>query len=161
MSQESLREQAEGITSLLGRLMSRLFTLDPEDPSMELPIAQVRVCALLRKGPKPMSVLGKELAISLSATTQLADRLERGGLVERVPEPEDRRVKSLRLTPRGVELMRRRRERRVGRVYGALEVMPAEDRQRVFEAITLLLRAAQATAPEVPEDGPVAGQLVE
>lgn len=41
------------------------------------------------------------LCVSKTAVTKLVDRLEAGGLVERVPSPVDRRVTHVRLTRRG------------------------------------------------------------
>ena len=45
----------------------------------ELPLAQLRVCGVLCDGPRPMSAVSRELGVSLSAMTQIADRLERAG----------------------------------------------------------------------------------
>ena len=39
-----------------------------------------------------MSALGRKLGVSLSAMTQIADRLERADMVKRVAEDSDRRV---------------------------------------------------------------------
>ena len=55
---------------------SAIFTLDDRDPTMELPVAQLRVCTLLDPGPRTISDLAKELGITVSAVTQLADRLD-------------------------------------------------------------------------------------
>jgi DNA-binding MarR family transcriptional regulator len=58
---------------------------------------------LLRGGDTPLG----ELALALDSTprnvTGLVDHLERDGLVERVPDPEDRRSVRARLTPKGKE----------------------------------------------------------
>jgi len=53
------------------------------DPAVELPLAQLKVCSLLYGGPLSMSAWA-ELGVSLSAMTQIADRLERARLVKRV-----------------------------------------------------------------------------
>jgi len=45
------------------------------------------------------------LCVSKTAVTKLVDRLEAGGLVERVPSPADRRVTHVRLTNRGTEVL--------------------------------------------------------
>ena len=56
---------------------------------------------LLREGDTPLG----ELAVALDSTprnvTGLVDHLERDGLVERVPDPEDRRSIRARLTDKG------------------------------------------------------------
>ncbi|MBD8505099.1 MarR family transcriptional regulator [Hoyosella sp. G463] len=53
--------------------------------------------------PSPMRALAESMGCDASNVTGLADRLERLGIVERVPGA-DRRVKLLALTDRGAEL---------------------------------------------------------
>jgi DNA-binding MarR family transcriptional regulator len=60
----------------------------------------VRVLELL--GDVPVSRLGAELGLHRSTVTNLVDRLERSGLVERLPSRDDRRVTLVRPTPAGV-----------------------------------------------------------
>jgi DNA-binding MarR family transcriptional regulator len=43
-------------------------------------------------GPVPVSRLGAELGLARSSATNLVDRLERAGLVDRATSPDDRRV---------------------------------------------------------------------
>lgn len=58
--------------------------------------------AIARAESVTMSTLASSLqAASLSSATQMADRLVRLGLVERVSDPEDRRVVRLTLSDRG------------------------------------------------------------
>lgn len=105
-------------------------------------MAQIRVCSILRDGPRSMSSLSSELGISLSAITQIADRLERQGMVERVPDAQDRRVKSLRLTSLGMATMEKRRKRRAELISRALEQLPPTSRDEVISALKTLLDAA-------------------
>lgn len=51
---------------------------------------------------QPIGKLAGEWGCDPSTATWLVDRLERAGLVERVPSSEDRRKKLVRLTPKGV-----------------------------------------------------------
>src|SRR5262245_13251689 len=67
------RRQARELSSLLLGLTRELLVV--EDATVDLPLRQLRVCALLFDGPRSMSSLSRELNVSLSATTQLADRL--------------------------------------------------------------------------------------
>lgn len=48
-----------------------------------------------------LHAIGDELGVTRPNVTKLVDGLERGGLVERVPHPRDRRMVQARLTPRG------------------------------------------------------------
>lgn len=160
MRDASLREQSEDIVGMLSRLTRRLYALEADDPGMELPVAQIRVCGFLMDGPQTMGAICRALAISNSAMTQIADRLERAQMVERVPEAEDRRCKSLRLTARGVEIMHARREYRVSRVLQALEQLSADDRQSVVVALRSLLQAGTAATSEPQNEHPASNTLV-
>ncbi|MEM9614840.1 MAG: MarR family transcriptional regulator [Actinomycetota bacterium] len=51
--------------------------------------------------PMPMKDLAHCMDIDPSYVTQVADRLEERGLIERQPHPTDRRVKNLVLTDKG------------------------------------------------------------
>jgi len=57
--------------------------------------------------PRPMRELADELFCDASNVTALADRLEAKGLAVRQPDPGDRRVKALALTPEGNRLRER------------------------------------------------------
>ena len=61
--------------------------------------------------PVPMRHLAQALACDNSNVTGIVDRLEARGLVERRPDPSDRRVKMLVVTADGAELRRRVKKR--------------------------------------------------
>ena len=71
-----------------------------------LSIPQLDVLRRLRRGPSPMRRLAVQMNCEASNLTGLVDRLEARGLVERLPYPEDRRVKCVALTREGEELGR-------------------------------------------------------
>ena len=135
-----LVEQARAIAAHLPALMRQLFTFE-DDAAEELPLAQLRVCAILLGGPRPMSALSRELAVSLSAMTQIADRLERSRLVQRVADGTDRRLRCLQLTDRGEEIMRRREAARNRSVLAVLEQLPTQVRRDILSTLELLLKA--------------------
>lgn len=142
--EKSTAEQAAQLECLLPKLARRLFTLQANSPVADMPVAQLRLCTILQGGPRSMTLLGEELAISVSAVTQIADRLERTGLVERVAEADDRRMKLLRLTESGAELMRGRREMRIERVGEVLARLSPDVRAAALKAIRALVDAADA-----------------
>lgn len=53
-----------------------------------------------------MKGLAKNAALSTSGLTSLVDRLEKRGLVQRNPDPQDRRATRITLTDQGLELTR-------------------------------------------------------
>ncbi|HSG34901.1 MAG TPA: MarR family transcriptional regulator, partial [Sphingomonadaceae bacterium] len=52
-------------------------------------------------GTKPQVEIAKRLRIEGPTLTRMLDTLEKDGLVERLPDPNDRRTKQLRLTGKG------------------------------------------------------------
>ena len=139
-AEDRLVEQARAITAYLPSLMRQLFTFE-DDAVDELPLAQLRVCGLLYAEPRSMSALSRELGVSLSAVTQVADRLERARLVRRVPDGTDRRLRCLQLTERGSRMMRRHEEARMQRVLMILQGLPAPARAEILAALTTLSQA--------------------
>lgn len=70
-----------------------------------LSTAQVNALLTLKPGEAvPMRSLAARLDYDASNLSVLVDRLERRGVVERRPDPGDRRVKALALTPDGERL---------------------------------------------------------
>lgn len=66
--------------------------------------AQAAILFLLReKDGQSMSELSHVLSMDNSTVTGLVDRLQKSGLVTRRANPDDRRVSLIRITPQGVE----------------------------------------------------------
>jgi DNA-binding MarR family transcriptional regulator len=125
-----------------------LFAGD-DDPIAELPLAQLRVCGILYHGRRSMSALSKELGVSLSAMTQIADRLERSSLVQRVGQESDRRVRSLQLTDRGENILRHREQTRTRRACAALSQLSPDVQEDIVAAIhTFAAACAALVGPE-------------
>jgi DNA-binding MarR family transcriptional regulator len=78
---------------------------------LDLTFAQAHALRLLDPNePRPMSVLAERLFCDASNVTGIADRLENRGLIERRAAADDRRIRALVLTPKGVALRNRVRE---------------------------------------------------
>ncbi len=138
-----LREQAKAIALLLPALM-RQFGTGKRDPAVELPLAQLRVCRILSEEAKSLSSLGRELGVSQSAMTQLADRLECAGLVQRVAKKDDRRIRRLQLTRRGKAMLRVHDEARAGQILSVLGYLTPKVRKEVLTSLQALMRACSA-----------------
>jgi DNA-binding MarR family transcriptional regulator len=149
MSQQDLLETAKAVAGLVPRL-ARGLTSAEKDPADDLPLAQLRLCGILSEGRRPMSALSRELGVSLSALTQIADRLERARLVKRVAEENDRRVRCLQLTARGEKMTRKRREARVLRTLAVLEHLSAPQREAVRASLEVLVNACSVVTPHHP-----------
>ncbi|MFJ5773176.1 MarR family winged helix-turn-helix transcriptional regulator [Streptomyces sp. NPDC093094] len=72
--------------------------------------AQAKLLTLLSLGELPMRRLAQKLKCEPSNVTGIVDRLEARGLVERRPDPADRRVKVAAVTAEGRTVARGLRE---------------------------------------------------
>jgi len=155
MSDERLSDEAAEVLRLMLTISRRLFVSDMGDPTLQLPVAQLRVCALLAEGPMTMSCLSRQLNVTSSAATQMTDRLERSGLVERYQEGADRRIRSVRLTEKGEAAMSHRDRQRLARALEAIGSLSEGARRQVIAALSEFVRATAAmedTRPCGPAD---------
>jgi DNA-binding MarR family transcriptional regulator len=69
-------------------------------------LSAAQACTLtpLTRGEWTMSELADQLSCDASNVTQIVGRLEDRGLVRREPDPDDRRVKRVAITPAGRKL---------------------------------------------------------
>jgi DNA-binding MarR family transcriptional regulator len=134
-----VRTQARELDSVFKSLARRVLIDD--DPAAELPFRQLRVCVALLERPRPMSDLSRELGVSQSAITQIADRLEASGMVARTLAAPDRRVRSLQLTARARKMLRQREDKHLERVSVILERMSPEARAALLNSMHLLREA--------------------
>ena len=105
-----------------------------------LTFAQAHALRLLDPDrPSPMSGLAELLVCDASNVTGIADRLEARGLVERRSVGADRRVRTLALTPAGVEL-RARVVDLMSEPPAAIAALSAEDQRALRD---ILRRAAE------------------
>jgi DNA-binding MarR family transcriptional regulator len=90
------------VVELIGDVVARFYA-DYEEAAGEhaLTGAQARLLSLLSLEPLPMRKLAQKLKCEPSNVTGIVDRLESRGLVERRPDPADRRVKLAAATEDG------------------------------------------------------------
>lgn len=139
---ETRLDRAARLESLFPRVLRTMFKPVANDPLVDLPVGQMRMMRLLATRSWTPSGLGDELGLSVSAVTQMANRLDAIGLVTRTEDPMDRRVKHLSLTPRGSELMTKRQDRRVHHLVSVLSCIPDARQIEIIEAMEELLDAS-------------------
>jgi DNA-binding MarR family transcriptional regulator len=91
--------------------------------------------------PISMRELARRLGADPSNVTGLIDRLEARGLVERRPDPHDRRIKGLALTSAGAKL----RQRLFARLYSAprsLAELSQRDQRCLRDVLERILAAS-------------------
>ena len=99
------------VVELIGDIVAR-YHEDYENAAAEhsLTGAQARLLSLLSLEPLPMRKLAQKLKCEPSNVTGIVDRLESRGLVERRPDPADRRVKLAAATQEGRRVAKDLRE---------------------------------------------------
>jgi DNA-binding MarR family transcriptional regulator len=91
--------------------------------------------ALTWMGPLPISTLAEKLRLSLGATSQLVDRLVAGQFVAREEDPDDRRVRLVRMRPHGKQFMDRLNEIRRRELSDAFDRLPPKLRGRLTDVL--------------------------
>ncbi|MFG2357726.1 MarR family winged helix-turn-helix transcriptional regulator [Streptomyces sp. NPDC048521] len=99
------------VVELIGDVVARFYA-DYESAAGEHKLTgpQARLLSLLSLEPLPMRKLAQKLKCEPSNVTGIVDRLESRGLVERRPDPGDRRVKVAAATEEGRAVARDLRE---------------------------------------------------
>lgn len=87
------------------------------------------------------------LGITKSAVTQLADPLDEKGLITRQPDPADRRIVRLSLTPNGLQLLKKLARHKFDTLRAAINSL--DDKE--VEALCSLLKKALGNTPAADE----------
>jgi DNA-binding MarR family transcriptional regulator len=82
----------------------------------------------------PLSVIGERLMVHPTSVTNIVQRLEQAGLVDRVPNPADGRGSLAGITPAGLELMQRATDDLVALDFG-LEALDGGERRELFRLL--------------------------
>ncbi|NUU08185.1 MarR family transcriptional regulator [Leifsonia sp. C5G2] len=102
---------------------------------------------IVRRGPlRPSELAAIEVAAAPTITRVVAE-LEARGLVERTPDPEDRRSLFVSGTEAGAELLLEARSDRARAAAGVLADLAPEQLDAVRRALPALEQAAQVTPP--------------
>jgi DNA-binding MarR family transcriptional regulator len=132
---ESVGEEVWGLLRMLFGHHRRTFLI----AAAQLDLHPAQAGALLQL-PTPLSMheLAQTLACDSSNVTGLVDRLEARGLVARVPNPDDRRVKHVVLTPAG-ERLRAELLSRLSPLRESLECLPAAQQRQLRDLLRRVL----------------------
>ncbi|MCO5989545.1 MarR family transcriptional regulator [Actinoallomurus spadix] len=102
-------------------------------------------------GPLPVGELARRMAVSTPTVSHIVDALAKLRLIDRRPDPRDRRVCRLVLSDAGDELLDDLGRRMTGLLEDQIRRLPAEQQAGLAAALPAL--EALAAAPERPHDG--------
>ena len=101
--------------------------------------AQFNVLMLLafQAGPEGISQtkLSRMLLVNRANVTGLVDRMERDGLIERASEPGDRRMRMIRMTPRGKDLLEKAVQPYVAKVDGIVSGLSSKEQDHLLKLL--------------------------
>lgn len=95
-----------------------------------------------------VSDLARRLSVHASTISNLLDKLEQGGLVERQRRERDQRIVRIYVTPVGAALLERAPAAPQGELNRALEAMDVDQRLALDRALGVLIAHMGATEPQ-------------
>ena len=145
-ARDALAKDAEALHAALNNLV-RLYQFRDRDRICCYDISVTQCYALevlVERGPSRSQALAEALMLDKSTTTRVVDALARKGYVERLPDPEDARAVSLRVTTDGRKLYEQINNELIQQQIDLLRDLDPEVRAGATQVIQRLARAAQS-----------------
>jgi DNA-binding MarR family transcriptional regulator len=143
----------ERLSELLESMPIQLPTDSIEDfPEHELTLTQFKAMTFLQQGPLRMGDIARLLRMSLSSVTNMVNRLETKGLVERAHDTTDRRVVTCALTDEGHEAVSWIWQLGRRRMLTLASVLDDQELNQVIDAFEVLQQAALRVSDEAHSD---------
>lgn len=101
--------------------------------------------ALLHKGPLPVNVIGPKVHLNPGSISVAVDRLHSRGLVSRVEDELDRRVRTVSLTPAGREIITDAYEQHAALIHDLLAPLSLREKGELEKLLKRVGRAAEIT----------------
>ena len=135
--------QTQRVGQLLAVTAHAAQTLATErlEPLRLSPRAWGVLSTIVESGPQTQIALATATATDRTAMVYLLDELEQRGLVERAPNPDDRRSYLIHLTRRGLALQRKAAEELAGQTEALLQPLTETERRQL---VSLLGKIAES-----------------
>ena len=114
----------------------------PEISELDLSLTQLKGLSVLDEhADEALSVkaLSERLGLSLAATSRSVDGLVKRKLIERDEDPDDRRVRRVRLTARGRRTIERLVEIRIAALERLVDSFDDEQREKLADALDSII----------------------
>lgn len=138
MSSPPPDDLAPRLHSAVLHLLRRLAQEDRA--SGQTPARLSALSVLVFAGPRSIGRLAKDERVAAPTMTRLVAGLERDGLVERTPDPDDRRATRLAATDEGRRILLAGRERRIRALESLLVSASSKDRATLERAADIIER---------------------
>jgi DNA-binding MarR family transcriptional regulator len=89
--------------------------------------------------------LSEHLGVSSAAASQMLERLVEEGLIQRIEDPEDRRMKKITLTDSGYQVMKESVSARINWFKALIEEFSDEEKKQIGSALELMIDKARSS----------------
>jgi DNA-binding MarR family transcriptional regulator len=143
------KPERQGLTERFVELVQQInqqmhFRPVDEWEGLDLTIPQIKTLALLQhQGPQRMGSVSAYLGSTFSASTSIVDRLVEKKLLERIPDPADRRVVICQLTLEGQAAVEKFWSISRMHIVELAEYLNSEELAIVVRGMELLYRASE------------------
>jgi DNA-binding MarR family transcriptional regulator len=137
---DATRDAAEterAIATAIDGLVALALRGGPRDISLT---AAATLATLERGGPCRLTDLAEIEGVAQPSMSTLVTGLERSGLAERRPSPDDGRVVLVALTPAGADYLDARRQARAGRLAELIAMLPSGEAAALAAAVPAMTR---------------------
>ena len=146
---QQIEEHISNVRNLFIHLFNRMVTGTRENVGVNISIAQLKALSAFHEDrPYTMSELSRNALVKMPSMTEMVDRLETAGILERVRDDRDRRVVHVRLTEKGKELHYGFLERRRAELDDVFKDLDASDRGELVRALATVSRILTKIAPQ-------------
>jgi DNA-binding MarR family transcriptional regulator len=147
-----LQPEVMGIFGRFGRVWSHATTaIEATLAEWNLQLGEFDVLAAIRRAGPPFTVapsrLTRSLMLSPSGITSRLDRLEKAGLIERKPSPDDRRSLLVVLTASGKRVVDQAVTAHVANETKLIAALSAAERRTLDQLLRTLLRSLEPPRP--------------
>lgn len=151
MDREALAGEMYALAAYLMRSAnSAIFEVIGE---LELSFTQIKaLCALEGDEQRSVKALADGLGVSLAAMSRALDGLFERGLVSREEDPDDRRMKRVRLTAAGAEVPHALNEGRFSALQDLIASLEDEQAAALSQALSLILGSRPEIAAYRPAE---------
>jgi DNA-binding MarR family transcriptional regulator len=114
----------------------------PEISELDLSLTQLKGLSVLDEHVEEalsVKALSERLGLSLAATSRSVDGLVKRKLIERDEDPDDRRVRRVRLTARGRRTVERLVEIRIAALERLVESFDDDQREKLADALDSII----------------------
>ena len=148
VERDAIEEAVAGLGADLLAVVARLNRYATQRIQMQLPAAQARLLSTIdAQGEARICDLAAVDHCSQPTMTTQVRRLEDAGLVARTVDPGDARAVRIRITADGLRTLNRVRSDRVSAIEPQLAELNAADRRTLVDAVTVLRRILDDSAP--------------